>query len=618
MATFDPIFARDPGNPDMIASNATITIFDPADPDKTPLALTKANGTPLSNPITVNRQGMADAFAHPTLYRVGWEGGGFSGFFTAIEKMHEDTLAARTAAENSVLLAQDAQEAAQAAGATAGTEAAAAAAVETAAALADAQAAIDASAQAAADAAALVDAPAGTVVRSTVEGDLDNPGSGIATRLTATTVSVVESEATKPGGILPSTFATKRGLRVGSRKRLNAQPVKHMVHAAAAGHGWALQSDVSNNASSDLNDTSDFLIGSQAMRITTAGTGAYVGWDKTLAAPIDASDCDFRFWFKFEDPDRRLANIQIILGDATLTWRSTITAFSFSTATNYQQYALQAGRWNILDVPQAAGWTATGTPNWAGMQRILIKASDTAGKPITVRLGGAAFTQRNHNGRFPNGVATLTFDDSYESAYTYARVKMDQYGHKGTLFPIIDRVDMVGKLALAQIRAAYQNGWDVAGHAYTNANHAIGMPGMTQAERLAELENIKAWMDENNFQTQAYAYPLGTHDAASEVDVAAYFDCGRLAFLQRDVPQAPAQPYAIQAVNAGTQKANLNTHIQRAVAGKGWVNFIFHDIKASGATGNDINQADFDQLLVDLAASGIAVRTMSEVLATIT
>jgi uncharacterized membrane protein len=87
--------------------------------------------------------------------------------------------------------------------------------------------------------------------------------------------------------------------------------------------------------------------------------------------------------------------------------------------------------------------------------------------------------------------------------------------------------------------------------------------------------------------------------------------------MQRDTPQAVAQPYAMQAANAGSQQASLNGFITRAVAGKGWINIVLHDIVASGATGNNISQANFDTLLADLAASGIAVRTMSEVLAAI-
>ena len=77
MPIFEKIFARDPANPDQIASNATITLFDPDDPAKTPLALTRVNGQPLENPYTVNRQGEGPAFMHPTLFRIGWEGGGW-------------------------------------------------------------------------------------------------------------------------------------------------------------------------------------------------------------------------------------------------------------------------------------------------------------------------------------------------------------------------------------------------------------------------------------------------------------------------------------------------------------------------------------------------------------
>lgn len=115
MPVFDKIFARDPASPNDIASNATITLFDVADPTKTPVTLTKVDGVPLANPYTVDRQGEGPAFIHDTLYTVGWEGGGKSGVFNSVESMRSDAIAARTASENSVLLAQDAQEAANAA-----------------------------------------------------------------------------------------------------------------------------------------------------------------------------------------------------------------------------------------------------------------------------------------------------------------------------------------------------------------------------------------------------------------------------------------------------------------------------------------------------------------------
>lgn len=97
--SFDQIFAADPSNPSNIASNAAITIFAPGDEAMTPLAITDPDGQPLANPITVNANGFGSAFAHTTLDRVAWAGGGFTGFFTSYEGMKQVALDAKVAAE---------------------------------------------------------------------------------------------------------------------------------------------------------------------------------------------------------------------------------------------------------------------------------------------------------------------------------------------------------------------------------------------------------------------------------------------------------------------------------------------------------------------------------------
>ncbi|WP_336715322.1 hypothetical protein [Arthrobacter sp. USHLN218] len=186
MPTFDPIFAKDPGNPNNIAQNATITIFDPADPAGTPITLTSVDGQVLPNPIRVDGRGMGPAFQHETLYRVGWEGGGLTNYFTSYEAMHSEAVAARSAAEGAAMTAQEAAE-------VAGAEAAAAATAGVDAVLSGAKADVDAaaaavaaSAQAAADAAALVDAPADLAIEAAIKG----ANSKTAAALNATTAQV--------------------------------------------------------------------------------------------------------------------------------------------------------------------------------------------------------------------------------------------------------------------------------------------------------------------------------------------------------------------------------------------------------------------------------------------
>jgi len=68
--SFDQVFAADPANPSNVAQNASILIYAPGDATKTPLTITDPSGAPLANPVTVNANGFASAFAHATLDRV--------------------------------------------------------------------------------------------------------------------------------------------------------------------------------------------------------------------------------------------------------------------------------------------------------------------------------------------------------------------------------------------------------------------------------------------------------------------------------------------------------------------------------------------------------------------
>ena len=172
--SFDPIFAADPNNPQVVAANASILLYDPNDVTKAPVTLTDITGAPVSNPVTVNKNGFGPAIKHSTLDRLAWDGGGFSGVFTSYEGMKAEAVAARTAAEA-------AQSAAETAGADAASEASAA--------LAGAVADAEAAQAAAAASAALVGAPADTVMATV----LNDTGSAARGALNATYVTYVDS-----------------------------------------------------------------------------------------------------------------------------------------------------------------------------------------------------------------------------------------------------------------------------------------------------------------------------------------------------------------------------------------------------------------------------------------
>lgn len=103
---YDQIFAGDPASPEKVASNGVVTIFAPADANRTPLTITTLDGLPLPNPIQVNDAGFGPAFLHATLDQVAWAGGGFSGLFVSYQGMKEVAVAAQLAAEEAAAAAQ--------------------------------------------------------------------------------------------------------------------------------------------------------------------------------------------------------------------------------------------------------------------------------------------------------------------------------------------------------------------------------------------------------------------------------------------------------------------------------------------------------------------------------
>jgi hypothetical protein len=184
--TFDNLFAADPSNPTNVASNASILLYDPADPTKAPVTITDPTGSPIPNPVTVNKNGFGPAMQHATLDRLAWEGGGFSNFITSYEGIKNEAVSARTAAQEAAATAgADAAAVATAAIGTATDEATAAAAAATAA--ADAA---DASALAAANSAALVGAPADNAIATAINAT----GSATKAALSATIATVTNEQ----------------------------------------------------------------------------------------------------------------------------------------------------------------------------------------------------------------------------------------------------------------------------------------------------------------------------------------------------------------------------------------------------------------------------------------
>lgn len=261
----------------------------------------------------------------------------------------------------------------------------------------------------------------------------------------------------------------------------------------------------------------------------------------------------------------------------------------------------------------------SGSVDIANITSMRVRVTDKTGLGAsTFYLGGMAFTKRAHTGRFPNGVVSLTADDSFGTQWSILRPALDAYGWRATLYPIIDQIDAPSNLTMDQVRALHNDyGWEVGAHATTGVKHAQTLPGMTEEQRVSELEEMRAWQAENGFDGPSLAYPLGTHTKAVEDDVSAYYASGRQANMYHVIPQYPANMYGLDSLNAGTQFSQISDRLNETVAGKGWLLITLHAIKEVSdptRTGNDITAAQLATLLSTIAASGAEVLPVADVL----
>jgi hypothetical protein len=116
---FDQIFAVDEANPQNVARNSSVLLYEIGDVTKTPVTITTPGGDPLPNPVMVNGNGFGPIPMHETLDSLAWEGGGCTGVMRSYDGMKEVAVASQVAAQGAQALAALSGEAAAAAQAAA-------------------------------------------------------------------------------------------------------------------------------------------------------------------------------------------------------------------------------------------------------------------------------------------------------------------------------------------------------------------------------------------------------------------------------------------------------------------------------------------------------------------
>lgn len=403
---------------------------------------------------------------------------------------------------------------------------------------------------------------------------------------------------------------TKRKVFEGTPPRLQPKPAPFAAIGTQTGHGW-VQSG-SHAAGSNLNDTSDFVLGSQSVKIVTATTSS-ASVEKT-GLNIDGSDAHLRVWLKV--PDMAATSIVSVyafsnglLGGNYYLWNIISSATAYSDASFIRQ-----GEWVGFSLPWSAA-TPTGTPTRDKIDALRFRITPvTAG--AVLQFNG--FDVVKNQAAYGKGVVSLTFDDSNVSQYDTARPIMDKYGFPGTAYMLPGNVDGgANSMTTAQVQALHRDyGWEVGSHLAWGLDEHANFP---VANLDADILRVRQWLKKSGFRgADSGAYPYGRIttpivQTSSKYVYAARASAGASNLKAETLP--PSDPMRIRplSITSTTTVASVTAAVDKAIAQREWLVLIFHGIRDTADT-YYYPVANFQAIIDYIATSGVAVRTVTDAL----
>lgn len=425
-------------------------------------------------------------------------------------------------------------------------------------------------------------------------------------------VTTDAGSATLTGGYrYACTWTTSTG-----RKSCGAAPPGKPPEQAIA--SWITQMDpgsgfVANPGITNLGDTSDFTLGTQSAVVETVGTGSPRTLAKTGMAPIDFTGKVARVWVKLEGVDH-LGDIEIQLGNENLT-----SAFEFSLRTGQSRQWFTDGDWVSVAVP----WTPTqvvGTPDRSRITDVMVRVSDDAtGNHVRLHLNGIALVAEAPPA-LADGVVTFTFDDNFATMVDPGAAILTAHGIPATAYIITDVVDSPDRAKLADLKSLAMLGWDMSAHAYTQVDHALHYTNLTPTEVEDDMVNARAWLIKNGFFAgmDHCAYPSGEFSPDILGLAGQYFtSCRTIYSSQQELfPPSDSRRLRVGYITQSVPLATAEQYVDEARANHEWLVLVFHRIVDAPMVSTEWRTTDFQALADYVAASGLPVKTVSEVYAT--
>ncbi len=420
--------------------------------------------------------------------------------------------------------------------------------------------------------------------------------------------------------------------RVASKLTYPRPNVTAHVTSMQSGHGWT----ASNALSSNLNDTTTYALGSQSASITSKTDTTAATLTKTgLSLDITATK-QLRLLIRVEDADNINGAYLYVSSDSMV---ANFTAIPIQTITADPGIRwVKNGEWKWVTVNLASG-AVTGSPNFAAVDSLRIRLTSISGVSTTVRLQAVQVMERKSFAA--GGIVSLSYDDSYFTQNSLAKVHLDKWGFPATAFTIASNVrdGDAGNgtwLTTSMLQDMRRNSrWEIALHTHMLGNHARAYSGATSAltgtvygtnplspdELDYDIAQELAWLQDNDLTDgfPGHAYPQGRFNTVTRTHMARRLSYARantgLSNGMETIP--PADPYALRTYSLDNNSviATLQAQVDAAAANGSWLIYTCHDLATTPATSTQFKTADH-ATLVDYVAgkAGLRVMTIGDVM----
>ena len=379
-----------------------------------------------------------------------------------------------------------------------------------------------------------------------------------------------------------------------------------------AGHGYTR----SGGTATLSDDESDFVAGTQSLKVTTLGDEAYNQIGRQSVGPYDFTDRDLRITFKVEG----LAHVRTFEVFLSSDNQETNNVH-YPVSIPVQPY-IADGEWASVTIiwGDLVNNFAPGTIDEDEVNNVEFRLEDDNTAPVTFHLNEVAAVQRESQ-----GVVSIVFDDGWESTYTRGRPYMDRYGFRGSAAIIRDVIGTANYMTLAQLRTLQDlGGWDIVAHADTVANHNAGYGNLENPVVEAEMKGIKRWLLDNGFERRdVFVWPLGSFTPSQMVMARRLFNAvrgttggaGGASGPHETFPPGDNGRLRTWTIGNTDTAGEVEAALEQCATHRSWLLLAFHQIVAGGAeSGTETNEAAFGEMIDAIAASGLAVKTVAEVM----